>query len=186
MVDVEQWAEIRRMHFVGGVSIKEIARRTGRDRNRIRRALRSSGPPVYRRAPKPSKLEPFRRRVETRLREDLQRYAGLDLKVAITEADVRTFVDAPDTQVRTQPLAIPGHAQYYDGMLKACLLVRSCISFTVWGFGDADSWVPGFFTGEGYAGIYDVDVQPKPAYFTLRDDLELGGRGAPHRPGRRP
>ena len=23
MVDVEQWAEIRRMHFVGGVSIKE-------------------------------------------------------------------------------------------------------------------------------------------------------------------
>ena len=25
MVDVEQWAEIRRMHFVAGLSIKEIA-----------------------------------------------------------------------------------------------------------------------------------------------------------------
>ena len=29
MVEVEEWAEIRRMHFVLGVSIKEIARRTG-------------------------------------------------------------------------------------------------------------------------------------------------------------
>ena len=40
MVGVEQWAEMRRMHFVGGLSIKEIARRTGRDRNTVRRALR--------------------------------------------------------------------------------------------------------------------------------------------------
>ena len=33
MVEVEQWAEIRRMHSVLGVSIRETARRTGRDRN---------------------------------------------------------------------------------------------------------------------------------------------------------
>ncbi len=45
MVDVEQWAEIRRMHFVSGVSIKEIARRTGRDRNTVRRALRAEQAP---------------------------------------------------------------------------------------------------------------------------------------------
>jgi IS30 family transposase len=43
VVGVEQWAEIRRMHFVCGLSIKEIARRTGRDRNTIRRALRAEG-----------------------------------------------------------------------------------------------------------------------------------------------
>lgn len=70
MVDVEQWAEIRRMHFVAGVSIKEIARRTGRDRNTVRRALRSSGPPAYRRAPSPSKLEPFKEEIHRLLRED--------------------------------------------------------------------------------------------------------------------
>ena len=70
MVDVEQWAEIRRMHFVGGVSIKEIARRTGRDRNTIRRALRSAEPPVYRRGPMPSKLEPFKEEIHRLLRED--------------------------------------------------------------------------------------------------------------------
>jgi transposase len=70
LVDVEQWAEMRRMHFVGGVSIKEIARRTGRDRNTVRRALRSSEPPVYRRRPRPSKLDPFKDEVHRLLRED--------------------------------------------------------------------------------------------------------------------
>jgi transposase len=63
LVDVELWADIRRMHFVGGVSIKEIARRTGRDRNTIRRALRSSEPPAYRRTPRLSKLEPFKEEI---------------------------------------------------------------------------------------------------------------------------
>src|SRR4051812_44909726 len=58
------------MHFVGGVSIKEIARRTGRDRNTVRRALRAEGPPMYRRAPAESKLEPFREEIHRLLRED--------------------------------------------------------------------------------------------------------------------
>jgi transposase len=70
VVDVEQWAEIRRMHFVAGLSIKEIGRRTGRDRNTVRRALRSSEPPVYRRAPRSSKLEPFKEEIHRLLRED--------------------------------------------------------------------------------------------------------------------
>jgi transposase len=71
VVDVEQWAEIRRMHFVAGLSIKEIARRTGRDRNTIRRALRSEGPPRYgRRAPQPSKLDPFREEIHRLLHDD--------------------------------------------------------------------------------------------------------------------
>jgi transposase len=70
VVGVEQWAEIRRMHFVAGLSIKEIARRTGRDRNTVRRAVRSEGPPSYRRAPAESKLEPFREEIHRLLRED--------------------------------------------------------------------------------------------------------------------
>ena len=50
MVSVEQWAEIRRMQFVEGLSIREIARRTGLHRETIRRALRSAAPPSYRAA----------------------------------------------------------------------------------------------------------------------------------------
>jgi endo-1,4-beta-xylanase len=117
----------------------------------------------------------------TRMRQDLQRFADLGLKVAVTEADVRTFVDNATDQRPTNSLAPSAQAYYYDQMLKACLAVRSCISFTVWGFGDADSWVPGFFTGEGYAGIYDVNLTAKPSYFALQQDLALAARGAPHR-----
>jgi endo-1,4-beta-xylanase len=118
----------------------------------------------------------------TQLTQDLARYASLGLKVAITEADVRTFVNNATDQVPTDPLAPSAHAAYYDGMLKACLAVRNCISFTVWGFGDADSWVPGFFTGEGYAGTYDVNLRPKASYTAMQQTLMLSAHGAPHRP----
>ena len=96
--------------------------------------------------------------------QDLQRYADLGLKVAITEADVRTFVNNATDQVPTDEPGPVRAAVRVLQMLKACLAVPTCISFTVWGFADADSWMPGFFTGEGYATIYDVNQQPKPAY----------------------
>jgi endo-1,4-beta-xylanase len=117
----------------------------------------------------------------TKLTEDLQRYANLGLKVAITEADVRTFVNNATDQVPTDNLSVFAQPYEFDQMLKACLAVRQCISFTVWGFGDADSWVPGFFTGEGYATIYDVNLNPKPAYTVMQQDLALGANGAPRR-----
>ena len=59
MLEVRRWAEIRRMKEVEGLSIHEIASRTGHDRNTVRRALRRDGPPRYGRPPRPSKLEPF-------------------------------------------------------------------------------------------------------------------------------
>jgi endo-1,4-beta-xylanase len=118
----------------------------------------------------------------TQLQQDLQRFANLGLKVAITEADVRTFVNNSTDQVPTNTLAPSAQAFYYDGMLKACLAVRSCISFTVWGFGDIDSWVPGTFAGEGAAAIYDVNLQPKASFTALQQDLALAVHGAQHRP----
>jgi endo-1,4-beta-xylanase len=120
-----------------------------------------------------------------RMTQDLQRYASLGLRVAITEADVRTFVDSPSTQVPTDHLAVFAQPYEFSQMLKSCLAVPQCISFTVWGFGDADSWVPGFFTGEGYATLYDVNLQPKPAFADLQQDLQLAATGAPHRVGSR-
>jgi transposase len=70
MVRVEQWAEIRRLYFVKGLSIKEIARRTGRDRNTIRKALRSERPPRYSRPARPSKLDPFKEEIQRLLRAE--------------------------------------------------------------------------------------------------------------------
>jgi transposase len=70
VVGVEQWAELRRDYFVGGKSIKELARSTGLSRNTIRRALRSDRPPSYRRASRASVLEPFKEEIHRLLRED--------------------------------------------------------------------------------------------------------------------
>lgn len=49
MLNVEDWAEIRRLHWAEGVSIKEIVRRTGLARNTVRSAVRSDVPPTYER-----------------------------------------------------------------------------------------------------------------------------------------
>jgi transposase len=67
---VEQWAEVRRLHFVRGLSIREIHRRTGLHRDTIRRALAGEGPPRYRRVAAGSKLDPFKEEIHRLLRED--------------------------------------------------------------------------------------------------------------------
>jgi endo-1,4-beta-xylanase len=111
--------------------------------------------------------------------QDLERYAATGVKVAITEADVRTFVNNATDQVPTDSLAVFAQPYEYSQMLKAALTVPDVISFTVWGFTDSDSWVPGTFAGEGYAAIYDVNQQPKNVYYELQSDLRLAGYGAP-------
>lgn len=70
MVGVEQWAEVRRMHRVDRLSIREISRRTGLHRKTIGRALAAQSPPKYSRPPAPSKLDPFRDWICERLAEE--------------------------------------------------------------------------------------------------------------------
>jgi transposase len=70
VISVQQWAEIRRMHFVEGLGIREIGRRTGVHRETVRRALRASRPPRYARPAKGSLLDPFKDEVHRLLRED--------------------------------------------------------------------------------------------------------------------
>jgi transposase len=70
LVSVEQWAWLRREHFVGGVSVKKLARQTGLSRNTIRKALRSDQPPAYRRRAAGSKLDPFKDEIHALLRAD--------------------------------------------------------------------------------------------------------------------
>ena len=70
MVDVEQWAELRREHFVRGVSIKQLVARTGLSRNTVRAALRAPAPPKYERAPAGSKLDPFKDEIHRLLKSD--------------------------------------------------------------------------------------------------------------------
>ncbi|MBC6463675.1 endo-1,4-beta-xylanase [Actinomadura sp. HBU206391] len=96
--------------------------------------------------------------------DHLRRFTGLGLDVAITEADVRMPLPVTDAKLATQ-------ADYFGRLLSACLAVRRCVSFTIWGLSDAHSWVPGVFAGQGAATPYDHDLRPKPAYAELREAL---------------
>jgi transposase len=60
LVGVEQWAVVRRMHRVDGLSAREISRRTGLARDTVARLLAAGEPPRYQRQPTGSKLDPFR------------------------------------------------------------------------------------------------------------------------------
>ncbi len=100
--------------------------------------------------------------------QNMQRFQDLGLEISVTEADVRMIMP-PDT------VKLQAQAQGYNTLMQGCLLVKRCTSFTVWGFTDKYSWVPGFFTGEGAANILDENFGIKPAYQALQATLALGG-----------
>jgi len=106
---------------------------------------------------------------DTSIQANFERFAALGLKVAVTEADVRIPVLAGETGPTPEQVAV--QAERYDAMLEACLNVTACSSFTVWGFPDANSWVPDVFPGEGWATIFEDDFTPKPAFDAMLQSL---------------
>jgi len=104
---VEQWAELRRQHFVGGRSIKQLARETGLSRNTVRAALRSKEPPVYRRSPAGSVLDPFKDEVHRLLRQD-PRLTGVRVRELLEPLGCRAGKTVVDDYLReVRPLFAP-------------------------------------------------------------------------------
>jgi endo-1,4-beta-xylanase len=101
--------------------------------------------------------------------DNLARFDRIGVDTAITEADVRIPLPADNTEVEAQDEA-------YQTLLEGCLLTARCTDFTVWGFTDKYSWVPGVFTGEGQANLWDENYRPKSAVTALSQDLRLAGR----------
>jgi transposase len=77
VLDVEDWAEIRRLRRSEGVSISEIARVLAISRNTVKAALASDEPPQYRRRPAGSVVDAF----EGRIRELLQAFPTMPATV---------------------------------------------------------------------------------------------------------
>jgi transposase len=65
VLNVEDSAEIRRLHRAEGMPIRAICRQLGVGRNTVRRALVAQAPPKYERAPKGSIVDV----VEPQIRE---------------------------------------------------------------------------------------------------------------------
>src|ERR1019366_8307135 len=71
---------------------------------------------------------------------NMQRFAALGVDVAVTELDDRI-------QLPTTTASLNQQASDYATVVKDCLAVSRCVGVSQWGVGDADSWIPGTFSG---------------------------------------
>jgi len=156
---VEQWAEIRRMHFVAGIGIREIARRLGLSRATVRRALRADEPPRYQRTPRAGKLEPHKQEIHRLLRAE-PRLPGVRVRELIAEVGYRggqTILDdylrevrplfAPPPRTFQRTLYRPGEICQFDlwepsrpisvghGQERRGLVVVACLGYSRVGAG---------------------------------------------------
>ncbi|MGH7698167.1 MAG: IS21 family transposase [Candidatus Dormibacteria bacterium] len=69
MLGVEEWAEIRRLHFGEKLKIKAIARRLGLARNTVRTAVRREEPPRYQRRRRSSATDEYEQGIRALLQE---------------------------------------------------------------------------------------------------------------------
>jgi transposase len=104
VLNVEDWAEIRRLHRAEGLSIKEICRRLGVARNTVRTALRSDAPPVFDRKPRPSAIDAF----EPRIRELLAEFPRMPATVIAERVGwTRSMTVMKDRVRELRPLFLP-------------------------------------------------------------------------------
>jgi endo-1,4-beta-xylanase len=91
-------------------------------------------------------------------RRQLEDFAALGLKVAITELDIPTDP--------TGQGAAMAQAAAYRRIVEACLAVPACVEVTTWGITDADTWLDGLgiFRTPTRPLLFDEHLQPKPAH----------------------
>lgn len=118
LISVEDWAEIRRLHRAEGLSVKEIVRRTGLARNTVRGALRSDGPPEYRREKQGSIVDA----VEPEIRRLLMAWPRMPATVIAERIGWERSMTVLKDRVRElRPLFLPpdpaGRTEYRPGEL---------------------------------------------------------------------
>jgi transposase len=111
VIDVEDWAEIRRLHRAEGMGIKAIARHMGVARNTVREAIRSDAPPRYERQRKGSIVDRAEPAVLELLREFpsmpatvIAERVGWDRSIRLLRdrvAELRPLFVPPDPSQRT-------------------------------------------------------------------------------------
>ena len=122
MINVEDWAEIRRLHRAEGMGIRAIARHLGIARNTVREALRSAEPPRYERERKGSLVDAVEADIRALLTEFPRMPASviaerIDWGHSITVlrdrvAELRPLFVAPDPAQRT--VYRPGELAQFD------------------------------------------------------------------------
>src|SRR6185437_2961187 len=108
--------------------------------------------------------------VPSDMQANMQRFANLGLDVAVTELDDRITLPATSAILQRQ-------SSDFAAVVWDCLGVTRCVGVTQWAVGDADSWIPGAFSGQGAATMFDQNYNPKPAFTAVQNTLAGAGGG---------
>jgi transposase len=144
VLNVEDWAEIRRLHRSERLPISEIARVLGISRNTVKAALASDGPPKYQRAPAGSVVD----EAEPRIRELLAAYPRMPSTVIAERIGWSYSIRTLSERVRElRPVYLPpdpaSRTTYVAGEIAQC-----------------DFWFPDVVVPVGYGQARSVTQLP--------------------------
>ena len=103
------------------------------------------------------------------VKEQIKRLGQLDLKVNISEMDVRVSKLPPNLRQLAQK-------QIYHDILAAALTEPALDGIWLWGFTDRHTWVSNFYYDDEPL-VFDEDYGRKEAYYSLRDALTTMSMG---------
>jgi transposase len=120
-LNVEDWAEIRRLHRAEGMPIKVIARRMGIARNTVRKAIAAAEPPRYQRVGRGSIVD----EVEPRIRGLLEAWPTMPATVIAERIGWTRSITVLKDRVRLlRPLFVPPdpaqRTDYLPGEVAQC------------------------------------------------------------------
>lgn len=95
---------------------------------------------------------------------NFERFAGLGLRIHVTELDVRMPLPASDEELNIQ-------AEHYRDIVAVCLASEACDTVVTWGLTDRESWIPAAFPGWGDALLFDAEYRRKLAYWVVHELL---------------
>jgi transposase len=173
VINVEDWAEIRRLNKAEGMGVKAISRRLGIARNTVRTALRSDQPPRYEREGPGSIVDT----VEPEVRELLKEFPEIPATVIAERIGwERSITVLRDRVAELRPLFVPPdpcqRTSYRPGQLAQFDLWQPDVDIPV-GFGQHDKlWAVVGVTGFArYLGAHLVPSRQ--AHDVLSGHLEV-------------
>jgi transposase len=121
VINVEDWAEIRRLHRAEAMPIKAIARRMGISKNTVKRVLAAEEPPKYRRASRGSIVDA----VEPQIRELLEEFPDMAATVIAERIGWQNSITVLKDRIRVlrpqyKPVDPASRTTYQPGELAQC------------------------------------------------------------------
>ena len=102
--------------------------------------------------------------------DNMERFGRLGLKIYVTEFDV----NLNDIATGSQRQKFDRQKQVYRDMLSACLASEHCVSFSLLGITDKESWYNDLGIPNAQPLPFDNNYRAKPAFFGLREALRAG------------